>query len=195
MSSGRCFAWAVLVAGAFALSFGFDDPLPHYPPGAALWPRIIQGMMTAAAIVLLVSRFLPQTVREEQAKAPEYLEEVPDDLAGVSWRTVAVFVMPLVWAYAMHKMGFLLVTPVFLVLFTWLMGVTRWRTLLGFGVGFYAVLVLVFYKLIFTPLPMGAGMFPYHQRRAAGRAAVRMFSPQNSPVHGRGRGSMGSAVG
>ena len=38
------------------------------------------------------------------------------------------------------------------------MGVTRWRTLLGFGVGFYVVLVLVFYKLIFTPLPMGAGM-------------------------------------
>lgn len=153
------FAWAALVAGAFALSFGFDEPLPHYPPGAALWPRIIQAMMTAAAIVLLVSRFLPQTVIEEQAKAPEYLEEVPDDLAGVTWRTAAVFVVPLLWAYAMHKMGFLLVTPVFLVLFTWLMGVTRWRTLLGFGIGFYAVLVLVFYKLIFTPLPMGAGMF------------------------------------
>ena len=153
------FAWTALVAGTFALSFGFDDPLPHYPPGAALWPRIIQAMMAVAAVVLFVSRFLPQTAREEQAEGPEYLEEVPDDLAGVSWRTVAVFAMPLIWAYAMHKMGFLLVTPVFLVLFTWLMGVTRWRTLLGFGVGFYAVLVLVFYKLIFTPLPMGAGMF------------------------------------
>ena len=122
------FAWAALVAGAFALSFGFDDPLPHYPPGAALWPRIVLAMMAAAAIVLLVSRFLPQSVREEKARAPDYLDEVPDDLAGVSWRTVAVFALPLVWAYAMHKMGFLLVTPVFLVLFTWLMGVTRWRT-------------------------------------------------------------------
>ena len=153
------FAWAAFVAGAFVLSFAFDDPHPHYPPGAALWPRIVQAMMTVAAIVLLVSRFLPQTVREEQVKAPDHLDEVPDDLTGVSWRTVAVFALPLVWAYAMHKMGFLLVTPVFLVLFTWLMGVTRWRTLLGFGFGFYAVLVLVFCKLIFTPLPMGAGMF------------------------------------
>ena len=152
-------AWAALVAGAFALSFAFDDPLPRYPPGAALWPRIVQAMMTVAAVVLLVSRFLPQTVREERAEAPEYLDDVPEDLPGVSWRTVAVFVLPLVWAYAMHKMGFLLVTPVFLVLFTWLMGVRRWRTLLGFGFGFYAVLVLVFYKLIFTPLPLGAGMF------------------------------------
>ena len=103
--------WAALIAGAFALSFGFDDPLPHYPPGAALWPRIIQAVMTVAAIVLLVSRFLPQTVLEEQAKAPEHLDEIPEDLAGVSWRTVAVFVVPLFWAYAIHKMGFLLVTP------------------------------------------------------------------------------------
>jgi len=152
-------AWAAFIAGAFALSFSFDGPLPYYQPGAAMWPRIIQAAMTVAAIVLLVSRFLPQTVLEDQGKAPEYLDEVPKDLAGVSWRTVAVFVVPLLWAYAMHKMGFLLVTPVFLVLFTWLMGVTRWRTLLGFGIGFYAVLVVVFYMVIFTPLPMGAGMF------------------------------------
>ena len=74
--------WAALIAGAFALSFSFDDPLPHYPPGAALWPRIIQAVMTVAAIVLLVSRFLPQTVLEEQAKAPEHLDEIPEDLAG-----------------------------------------------------------------------------------------------------------------
>jgi len=39
------------------------------------------------------------------------------------------------------------------------MGVRRLRTLFGFSLGFYAVLVLVFYKLIFTPLPMGAGWF------------------------------------
>ena len=56
-------------------------------------------------------------------------------------------------------MGFLLVTPFFLIAYTWLMGVTRIRTLLGFSLGFYAALVLVFYKLIFTPLPMGAGYF------------------------------------
>ena len=59
----------------------------------------------------------------------------------------------------MHKMGFLLVTPFFLFAFTWLMGVRRWQTLVGFSLGFYALLVFVFYKLIFTPLPMGAGWF------------------------------------
>ena len=151
--------WGLLVSLVFWLSFGFDDPLPHYPPGAAFWPRVIQLGMAIAAAVLLISRFLPQTARDEAAHAPEYLDEVPDDLSGINWRTVAVFIVPLVWAYAMHKMGFLLVTPFFLIAFTWLMGVTRWRTLLSFGFGFYALLVIVFYKLIFTPLPMGAGFF------------------------------------
>ena len=152
-------AWCVLIIGAYALSLDFDKPLPHYPPGAAFWPHIVQLGMAIAAIVLLVSRFLPQTTGDEAAETPEYIEEAPEDLAGITWRTIAVFLIPLIWAYAMHQMGFLLVTPFFLIGFTWLMGVTRWRTLLAFGFGFYLLLLVVFYKLIFTPLPMGAGFF------------------------------------
>ncbi len=151
--------WVCVILVVFWLSFDFDGPLPHYPPGAALWPRIVLAGMGIAAAVLLVSRFMPQTIRDEAKATPEYIEEAPEDLSGVSWRTVGVFVLPIVWVYAMHKMGFLLVTPFFLIAFTWLMGVTRWRTLLLFGFGFYAMLVVVFYKLIFTPLPMGAGFF------------------------------------
>lgn len=151
--------WSFMILVVFWLSFDFDAPLPHYPPGAALWPRIVLAGMAIAAAVLLISRFLPQAIRDEAEETPEYIEEAPEDLSGVTWRTVAVFLLPLLWAYAMHKMGFLLVTPFFLFAFTWLMGVTNWRTLLMFSVGFYAMLVIVFYKLIFTPLPMGAGYF------------------------------------
>lgn len=151
--------WGIVILSAFILSFEFDRPLQHYPPGAAFWPRIVQFGMAIAAIVLLVSRFLPQTARDEAAVTPEYIEEAPEDLAGVTWRTIGVFVVPLIWAYAMHQLGFLLVTPFFLILFTWLMGVTSWRTLLAFGFGFYFLLVFTFYKLIYTPLPMGAGFF------------------------------------
>ena len=151
--------WSCVILLVYWLSFDFDAPLPHYPPGAAFWPRIVLTGMAIAAVVLLISRFLPQTRRDESKVTPEYIEEVPEDISGVTWRTIAVFTLPLLWAYAMHKMGFLLVTPFFLIGFTWLMGVTRWRTLLLFGFGFYALLVVVFYKLIFTPLPMGAGLF------------------------------------
>jgi len=155
----EAFAWCVLILGAYFLSLDFDRPLPHYPPGAAFWPHIVQFCMAISAIVLLVSRFLPQTALDEATQTPDYIEEAPDDLAGITWRTIAVFLIPLVWAYAMHQLGFLIVTPFFLMAFTWLMGVTRWRTLLSFSIGFYLLLLIVFYKLIFTPLPMGAGFF------------------------------------
>jgi hypothetical protein len=152
-------AWCVFIGSAFALSLDFDAPLRHYPPGAALWPRIILFFMMVAAVVLFVSRFLPQTIRLESEQNPEYLDDVPNDLAGVGWRTAMVFILPMLWAFAMHQLGFLLVTPLFLIAFTWLMGVRSWRTLLLFSCGFYALLVLLFYKLIYTPLPMGAGVF------------------------------------
>ena len=135
-------AWCVLIGSAYALSLDFDRPLPHYAPGAAFWPHIVQFGMAIAAIVLLVSRFLPQTARDEAAETPEYIEEAPDALAGVNWRTIAVFLLPLFWAYAMHQMG-----------------VKSWRTLISFSFGFYLLLVVVFYQLIYTPLPMGGGFF------------------------------------
>ena len=151
--------WGLLIGLVFWLTYDFDAPLPHYPPGAAMWPRIIQTSMAIAAVVLFISRFMPQTFREDARHAPNYLEEIPDNLVGVTWRTVGVFLIPLLWTYAMHKMGFLLITPFFLIAFTWLMGVRHWRSLLVFAIGFYVTLVFVFYKLIFTPLPMGAGIF------------------------------------
>ena len=111
--------------------------------------------MILAAGVLLCSRFLKQSQTPDAQV--DYLDDVPDDLPSVGWRTTAMFIVPLIWVYGMHKAGFLLATPIFLIVFTWLMGVKRWRILVTYSLGFYSILVLVFYKLIFTSLPMGAG--------------------------------------
>ena len=151
-------AWLILAGLAFWFSRPFDMPQPHFAPGAAFWPKIIIAGMFIAALILLLGRLSARNrMREEETLA--HLDEVPDDLPDMNWRLVAMFILPLVWVYGMHQMGFLLVTPFFLIAFTWLMGVTRISTLLIFSIGFYAMLVLVFYKLIFTPLPMGAGQF------------------------------------
>ena len=149
--------WILLAGIALWQTRPFDVPLPHFNPGAAFWPKVILAIMVVSALVLLVSRFLPQSKREEE-EVP-YLDEMPDDITGMDWRAIALFTLPVLWTFGMHKMGFLLATPIFLFIFTWLMGVRKWTTLIAFTLGFFALIVLVFYKLIFTSLPMGAGIF------------------------------------
>ena len=42
-----------------------------------------------------------------------------------------VFAVPILYVYAMHKIGFLLVTPVFLPLYMYILGVRRWPVIVG----------------------------------------------------------------
>jgi len=151
--------WLLFAGGAFLLSLSFDGPLPTYELGAAFWPKVVCAIIALAATVLLIDRFVhgkadmaSETTQQQVASETE--------VAGASWQRIALlFALPMAWVLAMHKIGFLLATPPFLLAFTWSVGVTRWRPLLIFSLGFYAAIVLVFYKLIFTPLPMGAGWF------------------------------------
>jgi hypothetical protein len=152
-------AWLGFALLVYLFTLDFDAPLPTYRLGAAFWPQVVLVITAIAAITLLVSRFVRGVEGESGDDAPTHLDDLPAPSGGVPLNTLATFVLPLIWVYALHQIGFLLSTPFFLIGFTWLMGVRRLRTLFGFSLGFYAVLVLVFYKLIFTPLPMGAGWF------------------------------------
>ena len=151
--------WLVFVLLAFIYTFQFDDPLPVYDWGPAHWPRVILLCMFAASLRLLYrdwrqSGLLIQSV----SRAPD-----DDDFASfetsVKIRIVLIFLIPVLYTFLMHKMGFLLVTPFFLFGYMWLMGVHRIRTLIILTICIYSALVLIFVKLIFTYLPPGAGIF------------------------------------
>ena len=149
--------WLGFLLVLFWLAQDFDKPLTYFPLGAAFWPKVIISFMAVATSILFVSSFIVGKKPINQKSS--YLEEVPKDTLGVGWRTFAIFVAPLLWALIMHKVGFLLTTPFFILIFTRLMGVNKWRTIFSYTFLFYSVIVLVFYVLIFTPLPMGAGYF------------------------------------
>lgn len=150
--------WLGFAGFALYLTFDFDGPLSTFRFGAAFWPRVVIGIIAIAGCVLLGSRFVTGREPAERETETAFFNE-GKGIGRITPFTLAMFALPLVWVYGMHKIGFLLVTPFFLFAFTWLMGVRRLKILFGFSLGFYAALVLVFYKLIFTPLPMGAGMF------------------------------------
>ncbi len=152
-------AWLFVAGGAYAMTFGFDGPLPVYDFGPAYWPRaILLGMFVSVAWIIY-SEFFRQPARPaaEREDADEQPAEHLDTRTRV--RIVLIFVTPVLYTYLMHKLGFLLITPVFLFVYMALMGVRRLRSLIILTVCIYAGLVLVFVKLIFTYLPPGAGVF------------------------------------
>lgn len=150
-------AWLIFAGVAFVFSLDFDKPLPGFKFGAAHWPHVVITIMVIAAVVLIAAQFLGRTKKENASD--QFFDEVEEDVGRLTPQTIAMFVLPLLWVYGMHKTGFLIATPIFIFACTWLMGVRSWKRLVGFTVVFYAALVLVFYKWIFTPLPMGAGWF------------------------------------
>jgi hypothetical protein len=149
--------WILFLVILLWLSEDFDKPLRYFPLGAAFWPKVVIYSMAIASVILFVSSFITRI----ETKNPQngHLDEIPEDLSGVGWRTFAIFITPLVWALIMHKVGFLLTAPFFILFFTRFMGVTNWKILFSYTILFYSMIVLVFYGLIFTPLPMGAGYF------------------------------------
>lgn len=149
--------WLVFVLLAYMYTFQFDRPLPVYDWGPAHWPRVILFGMFAASLRLLY-RDWRMSKSAAQTKGPDGIGDGQLELS-TKVRVAMIFVLPVLYTFMIHKLGFLLVTPFFLCGYMWIMGVRKVRTLIILTVCFSSALVLVFVKLIFTYLPPGAGVF------------------------------------
>lgn len=149
--------WVVAAVTLLAVSIGFNEPLPMFELGPAFWPRVMLIGIVIAALALAATAF---AVPREKTQTGDDLNDIA---ALTSWseriRVALIFAVPVLYVYGMHKLGFLLVTPIFLLVYMYIFGVRRWKPLLIVGLSVYAAVVLVFVKLIFTPLPQGVGMF------------------------------------
>jgi len=151
--------WLIFAAIGIAMTFDFMGPLPNFKLGAAFWPQVILvGIMVVAIIHGAITYFYKplSDIGEPELQS----QELPNDEApAVTAKLVAIFVVPLVYVLAMHKLGFFLVTPIFLPLYMYLMGVRKIRTLISVTAGLYSAIIFLFVVLVFTPLPQGAGYF------------------------------------
>ena len=149
--------WLTFIFLAFLYTFDFDDPLPVYDLGPAHWPRMVLLGMLIAGSTLLYSDWKKrhQSVQKDSVDN----RNVTQTSMSLQIRILLIFVLPVFYTFLIHKLGFLLVTPFFLFVYMWLIGVNRLKTLIVCTLGIYAALVIIFVKLIFTYLPPGAGIF------------------------------------
>lgn len=165
-------SWLAFAALAYFLSYEFDQPLRGYALGATTWPRAIILMIGLGAAGLLVSQLLNGAGESDADSAPDSSFESGSDTAAASPRSTAefwrqalepkrlmTFGLPLVYVAAMHRFGFLFVSPVFLLAYMYLFGYRRWRVLIVVNLAIYAIVLLVFVRLLYTHFPPGLGVF------------------------------------
>lgn len=163
--------WLAFAALAFSLTYEFDQPLRGYALGATTWPRAIILMIGLGAVGLLVSGLLnPGAETDRSADLDSSFDaesEASPPAASTAefWRQalepkrLLTFGLPLVYVVAMHRFGFLFVSPVFLLAYMVLFGYRKWRVLIAVNLAIYAVVLLVFVRLLYTHFPPGLGVF------------------------------------
>jgi hypothetical protein len=107
------------------------------------WPQLLGAAGAVLSAVLLARAVL---------RAPAQREGVQAATRDGRVRTVLVVVLAAVYVFAWPLIGFVVVTPPFLLAATYLFGGRGWRALVLFPVALTALLYLLFHTVLKVPL-------------------------------------------
>jgi hypothetical protein len=147
--------WLLIVTGAFAMTFQFDDPIQGYRYGATAWPRAIILAIAVIAVVQFLVRIRKASARRDTvSEAPAPGPSEAGDRKSVV-KVILAFGLPLVYLMCLPRTGFYLTTPVFLLAYLTLLGERDLRRLLLVTVTIYVIMIVIFTSTFYVPLPIG----------------------------------------
>lgn len=145
--------WLAFAAAAFALSFRFDQEIEIYKFGATGWPRVV--------VVLIVLGALGQLLHDIKTRLAQGADRVvaravrPAAEPGYAVRIAAILVAPFIFAFLLENVGFYTLAPFFVAAFLYIGGERRWGRIVGISLFIYALMIVLFAKLLFVGLPVG----------------------------------------
>lgn len=145
--------WCVLAITGFALTFGFEGDIANYRYGAGGWPRALFAAMLLFATIQLLATLRALNRDGDGGNAAEGCDDAASVvIGGLPLRTVAV---PVIYIALLQPVGFFVATPPFLAAVMMSMGERRPLHILLVTGLIYAIVILVFIKLLYVPLPVG----------------------------------------
>lgn len=146
-TSAEALAWITFGAVLWVLTYRFGEASDAYRLGTASWPRAVLILLFICAALQWLD-----TIRKppaESASTPR------DEKAGLSLPLLAIFALPLIYAWLLPRTGFFATTPIFAAALFWLLGEHVWWRLVVATVTLWVGLLLVFSVLLYVPLPTG----------------------------------------
>ena len=138
----------LLALGLFAASRGLDDVAREGTLGPGFWPRIVLGGLALACLGKLAAAW--------RGRSSEEAAPLPPISRG---RLAAAVALILLYVLAAPAVGFALATAAFIAAFMTLAGARSPVVIAINALGGTVVLLYTFVKLVYLPLPKGAGGF------------------------------------
>lgn len=146
--------WLAFAAAAFALSFKFDQGIEIYKFGATGWPRVVLLLIVLGALGQLLSHIRARLAGGAQdGKGPSPAGAAAEP--GYAFRIAAILITPFIFAFLLENVGFYALAPFFVAAFLYIGGERRWGRIVGISLFIYALMILLFAKLLFVGLPVG----------------------------------------
>lgn len=147
--------WLTFACAGFALTFGFEGEIANYRYGAEGWPRVLFIGIVAAAAVQAWATFgrLQPEATELNARTDPAADVATTRPAGLPVPTIAVCVA---YVALLVPVGFFVATPPFLAGIMLSMGERRLKRIILVTALIYGLIVLVFVRLLYVPLPVGS---------------------------------------
>lgn len=145
--------WCAFAITGFVLTFGFEGDIANYRYGAGGWPRVLfAGILLFATTQLLVTLHALDGDGDRGNAADGGGDAASVAIGGLPLRIVAV---PVIYIALLQPVGFFVATPPFLAAVMISMGERRPLHILLVTALIYALVILVFIKLLYVPLPVG----------------------------------------
>jgi putative tricarboxylic transport membrane protein len=133
-------------------TFGTGTVLQGAQMGPAFWPRFILG-----AIILLAGIVSVGTIRKIIKEKAWGESLMTMDRGKV--RFFAAIILGVAYLTLLPILGFIAITPIFMILFMLLLGEKSKGWIIGVPIAMTAVIVVMFTKAMYVPLPRGVWLF------------------------------------
>jgi cytochrome c oxidase subunit IV len=164
----RAAPYALLLAVAGVLYYfalGIDTSATAGRIGPDFWPRAVLVLLAVVCVYELAKSFLSANARSAGGMLQDYLDasmasvETQSAVPPSLLRLVLSMGATLAYVLLVDVLGFFLATAAYLAAFIALGGYRRWGVIAACALGGSLAMVVVFMKIVYVSLPLGAGPF------------------------------------
>lgn len=151
----ECAIWSSIAVGMWIYSFAFDREMSTFALGPVAWPRAVLVLIIVAAVGALIADWRARQHQTDPATTGA-ADVAPDTMDGAArLRLLAAILLPLVYVWLLPRAGYFATTPFFLAAYMYVLGISSWRMIALTTAVTYMLLLLLFSKLLYIPLPTG----------------------------------------
>jgi putative tricarboxylic transport membrane protein len=121
--------------------------------GPGFWPKFILICMMILSLLVAVDAF-----RARKKSAVEKASEAASS-EGSRIRFFSALILIIAYFFLMNIIGFVALTPFFLIAFMVLLGERSWPWMIILSLGMTVLIILAFTQAMYVPLPRGVGIF------------------------------------